>query len=29
VREKMYQGSSEAWKKYEEHLKPLTKALGY
>jgi tetratricopeptide (TPR) repeat protein len=27
VREKMYQGSSEAWKKYEIHLKPLIKAL--
>jgi tetratricopeptide (TPR) repeat protein len=27
VREKMYQGSSEAWKKYEAHLKPLIKAL--
>jgi tetratricopeptide (TPR) repeat protein len=27
VREKMYQGSSEAWKKYEVHLKPLIKAL--
>jgi hypothetical protein len=23
----MYQGSSEAWKKYEIHLKPLIKAL--
>jgi len=29
VRQKMYQGSSEAWKKYEGHLTPLTKALGY
>ena len=27
VREKMYQGSSEAWKKYEVHLKPLIKSL--
>jgi hypothetical protein len=27
VREKMYQGSSEAWKKYEVHLKPLIKNL--
>jgi tetratricopeptide (TPR) repeat protein len=27
VREKMYQGSSEAWKKYEAHLTPLIKAL--
>jgi tetratricopeptide (TPR) repeat protein len=27
VREKMYQGSSEAWKKYAAHLKPLIKAL--
>ena len=27
VRQKMYQGSSEAWKKYEVHLKPLIKAL--
>ena len=27
VREKMYQGSSEAWKKYKSHLKPLIKAL--
>ena len=27
VREKMYQGSSEAWKQYEVHLKPLIKAL--
>jgi tetratricopeptide (TPR) repeat protein len=27
VRKKMYQGSSEAWKKYESHLKPLIKAL--
>jgi len=29
VRQKMYQGSSEAWKKYEEYLKPLIKTLGY
>jgi len=28
VRQKMYQGSSEAWRKYEEHLKPLISALG-
>jgi len=27
VREKMYQGSSEVWKKYKTHLKPLIKAL--
>jgi len=27
VRQKMYQGSSEAWKKYEEHLKPLINSL--
>jgi len=27
VRKKMYQGSSEAWKKYETHLKPLVEAL--
>ena len=27
VRQKMYQGSSEAWKKYEVHLKPLIKSL--
>ena len=27
VKRKMYQGSSEAWKKYEAHLKPLIKAL--
>jgi tetratricopeptide (TPR) repeat protein len=27
VRQKIYQGSSEAWKKYEVHLKPLIKAL--
>ncbi len=29
VRKKMYQGSSEEWKKYEEYLKPLIKTLGY
>ena len=29
VKEKMYQGSSEAWIKYESYLKPLIKALGY
>ncbi len=28
VRQKMYQGSSEAWKKYEAYLQPLIKALG-
>ena len=27
VRQKMYQGSSEAWKEHEEYLQPLTKAL--
>ena len=27
VKQKMYQGSSEAWKKHESHLKPLIKAL--
>ena len=27
VRKKMYQGSSEAWKKYEAHLQPLIKGL--
>ena len=27
VRKKMYQGSSEAWKKYEEYLQPLIKGL--
>ena len=27
VREKMYQGSSKAWKKYEAYLKPLIKGL--
>ena len=29
VREKIYQGSSEAWKKYEEYLQPLLKELNY
>jgi Tfp pilus assembly protein PilF len=29
VKEKMYQGSSEAWKKYEEFLQPLIKGLNY
>jgi len=29
VRQKMYQGSSEAWRKYEEQLKPLIKTLRY
>ena len=27
VRKKMYQGSSDAWKKYESYLKPLIKGL--
>ena len=27
VRKKMYQGSSEAWKKYEAHLQPLIQGL--
>jgi len=27
VRKKIYQGSSEAWKKYETHLEPLIKSL--
>jgi tetratricopeptide (TPR) repeat protein len=27
VREKMYQGSSEAWKKYESHIQPLIDGL--
>ncbi len=27
VRKKMYQGSSQEWKKYEEHIQPLIKAL--
>ena len=29
VKEKMYQGSSEAWKKYEAQLKPLINTLNY
>ena len=29
VKEKMYQGSSEAWKKYEAYLKPLINSIGY
>lgn len=29
VRQKMYQGSSEVWKKYENYLQPLIKTLGY
>ena len=30
VRQKMYQGSSEAWKKYEKYLTPLVEGLkGY
>ena len=29
VREKMYQGSSEAWKKYDAYLKPLIKGLDF
>jgi len=29
VKEKMYQGSSEIWKKYEPYLKPLINELGY
>ena len=29
VKEKMYQGSSEVWKKYEVQLKPLINSLGY
>jgi len=27
VRQKMYTGSSEAWRKFENHLQPLMKAL--
>ena len=27
VRQKMYRGSSEAWKEYEKYLQPLIKAL--
>jgi tetratricopeptide (TPR) repeat protein len=29
VRKKMYQGSSEVWKKYENYLQPLMKGLNY
>ena len=29
VRQKMYQGSSDAWKKYEAYLGPLLKGLNY
>ncbi len=29
VRQKIYQGSSEAWKKYENYLQPLIKGLDY
>jgi len=29
VRQKMYQGSSEVWKKYENYLQPLIKGLDY
>ena len=29
VRQKMYQGSSEAWRKYEPYLQPLIKGLNY
>ena len=29
VREKMYQGSSDVWKKYKAQLKPLINSLGY
>jgi hypothetical protein len=29
VRKKMYQGSSEVWKKYEAYLQPLIKGLNY
>ena len=28
VREKMYQGSSEAWKNYEQYLEPLISKIG-
>ena len=28
VRQKIYQGSSEAWKEYEKYLKPMIKGLG-
>ena len=29
VRQKMYQGSSEVWKKYENYLHPLIKGLDF
>jgi hypothetical protein len=29
VRKRMYKGSSEAWRKYEEHLQPMINGLGY
>lgn len=29
VRKKLYKGSSDAWRNYEQHLAPLLKALGY
>ena len=29
TRKKMYQGSSEAWRNYAEHLQPLIRGLGY
>ena len=29
VRKKIYQGSSEAWRQYEEFLHPLIDGLGY
>ena len=29
VRRQMYQGSSEAWRKYEKYLQPLIKGLSY
>ena len=29
VKQKMYQGSSDAWKKYEAYLQPLVKGLNY
>jgi hypothetical protein len=29
VKQKMYQGSSEVWRKYEAQLKPLINTLGY
>ena len=28
VRKKIYQGSSNDWKKYQDYLKPLVKSLG-